>query len=179
MLSLKFVHPWTRFIELIFIQLLSECLCIVPTTDPHSLTLPEDPFQALSRTLGLPDLKLWDEIWPADRNGIQLLRESFRFSGKPRVERCWDDENECVLFSDSSIQHDGETDRLVVDYNNWIYRPMSPTLTTRAIRDTPKPGSCVALKSIPKSQDDVIKSFKRVDSEVIEEPPRVKLEDAL
>ncbi|KIM77149.1 hypothetical protein PILCRDRAFT_825707 [Piloderma croceum F 1598] len=141
-------------------ELLSECLCIVPTTDPHSLTLPEDSFQALSRTLGLPDLKPWDEIWPADRNGIQLLRKSLTFSGKPRVERCWDDEDE-------------------FNYNSWIYRPMSPILTTRAIRDTPKLGSSVALKSIPKSQDDVLKSFKRVDSEVIEEPPRAKLEDAL
>jgi hypothetical protein len=179
MLSLKFVHPCTRFIELIFIQLLSECLCIVPTTDPHSLTLPEDSFQALSRTLGLSDLKPWDEIWPADRNGIQLLRESLTFSGKPRVKRCWDDEDECVLFSDSNIQYDDETHGLVVDYNSWIYRPMSPILTTRAIRDTPKLGSSVALKLIPKSQDDVLKSFKRVDSEVIEEPPRAKLEDAL
>ena len=158
---------------------MSECLCIIPTIDPYSLTLPEDSFQALSRTLGLADLKPWDEIWPADRNGIQLLRESLTFSGKSRAERCWDDEDECVLFSDSNIQHDGETDRLVVDYNSRVYRPMSPVLTTRAIRDTPKLGSSFALESIPKSQDDVLKWLKRVDSEVIEEPPRAKLEDAM
>jgi hypothetical protein len=56
---------------------------------------------------------------------------------------------------------------------------MSPILTTRAIRQTPKPGSGATLKSIPSSQSDVLKSFKRVDPGVIEEPPLVKLEDAL
>jgi hypothetical protein len=66
-----------------------------------------------------------------------------------------------------------------VNYDSWIYRPMSPILTTRAIRETPKLGSGVALKSIPTSQDDVLKSFERVDPELIEEPPRAKLEDAL
>jgi hypothetical protein len=56
---------------------------------------------------------------------------------------------------------------------------MSPILTTRAIHQTPKPGSAAALKSMPKSQGDALKSFERVDMEVIEEPAQVKLEEAL
>ena len=92
-----------RLTWLTLVQLLSGCLCIVPTTDPLSLTLPEDSFQTLSRTLGLPDLKPWDEKWPADRDGIQLLREFLTFSGKPRAERCWADEDECMSSSHPNI----------------------------------------------------------------------------
>ena len=76
-------------------------------------------------------------------------------------------------------QLDGATYRFVVHYSTWIYRPMSPILTTRAIRETPKPGSNVAIKSIPKSQSEMLKSFKRVDPEVMEDSPWVQLEDAL
>lgn len=56
---------------------------------------------------------------------------------------------------------------------------MSPILTTRAIRETPKPGSNVAIKLIPKSQSEMLKSFKRVDPEVMGDSPWIQLEDAL
>lgn len=55
---------------------------------------------------------------------------------------------------------------------------MSPVLTTRAIRQTPKLGSGTGLISIPKSQNDVVKAFKRVEPETLEEP-HIKLEEAL
>jgi hypothetical protein len=56
---------------------------------------------------------------------------------------------------------------------------MSPILTTRAIRETPKLGSGAPLQTIPKSQAEALILFKRVDMEVIEEAPPTKLENAL
>jgi hypothetical protein len=89
----------TRFSKTDVIQLLSECLCFVPTTDPNSLTLPEDPFHTLSRILGFVDLVPFDEKWPADPDAIHILRKSLTFSGKPRTEKCWDYEHECMSSS--------------------------------------------------------------------------------
>jgi hypothetical protein len=169
------------FLGLISVQLLSDCLCFVPITDPTSLTLPEDPFDILWRTLGLPDLTPYEEKWPTDRDAIQLLRKSLSFSGKPRTDRCWDEEIECTSpFLQIPQIHLGNATRLLlVDYSTSIYYPMSPILTTRAIRGTPKPGLGVAFKLMPKSQGEALKYFKRVDPEVFEEPLRVNLEDTL
>jgi hypothetical protein len=88
------------------VQLLTESLRFVPTTDPTSVHLPEDPFRVLFRPLGPLDLQSLDEKWPADRDEIQLLRKSFTFSGNPRTERCWDDEKCMTFLVQISRRHD-------------------------------------------------------------------------
>lgn len=69
---------------------------------------------------------------------------------------------------------------LADDVRKSLCRPMSPILTLRAIRETPKLGSGAALKSIPSSHADSVKNLalKPVDGEVMDEK-QVKMEDVL
>ncbi|KZP04183.1 hypothetical protein FIBSPDRAFT_844294 [Athelia psychrophila] len=74
--------------------LLSEALAPIPITDPHSFTLPEEPFDALTRILKLTELKPYDEKFTVlHADALGFLRQALRVSGKPRIERIWDEED--------------------------------------------------------------------------------------
>ena len=73
---------------------MSQAIAFVPITDSTSLTLPEDPFDALSRVLGFSSLQPFNEKLATDRDAIGLIRKSIGLSGKAKTERCWEEE-EC------------------------------------------------------------------------------------
>lgn len=63
-------------------------------TDPYSLTLPEEPFDALTRTFKLAELKAYNEKFSAlHEDAVALLRQALRISGKLRTESVWDEED--------------------------------------------------------------------------------------
>jgi hypothetical protein len=68
-----------------------------------------------------------------------------------------------------------------VQHQHYQCRRMDPILTRRAIRETPKPGSSAVRKAIPLSLPTLLTSFSvaTVEPELIEEPPRINLDDAL
>jgi hypothetical protein len=68
-----------------------------------------------------------------------------------------------------------------VQHEYYQFRQMSPMLSRRAIRETPKPGSSAVRKAIPSSLPTLLTSFSvaTVEPELIEEPSRINLEDAL
>ncbi|KDQ63007.1 hypothetical protein JAAARDRAFT_202531 [Jaapia argillacea MUCL 33604] len=141
-------------------ELLTQSLHYIPDTDPTALTLPTDPFDDLFHRLKLDDLTPYDEVWSLDPDAVTYLRSSMSTRGKPRTISCWfeDDERELSLR-----------------------RPMSPILTRKALRETPRIGSNKFTNSLPDSFAEFIAShrIKTVAEEDIPDPPTVNLEDAL
>ncbi|KZP24111.1 hypothetical protein FIBSPDRAFT_1042401 [Athelia psychrophila] len=152
---------YISFTEDAVTALLSEALAPIPITDPHSFTLPEEPFDALTRILKLTELKPFDEKFTVlHADALGFLRQALRVSGKPRAERIWDEEDPA-------------------EQRSILHRPMSPILSLRAIHETPKLGSG-SLKSakIPKSQHDVVKKLQIVQVKEVEQK-HIRMEDAL
>jgi hypothetical protein len=70
-------------------QLLQPYLFKISPADPHSLTLPVDPFETLSQSLGLTSLKRYGEDWTADLQTILYIKHMHSCSGQLRTERCF------------------------------------------------------------------------------------------
>ena len=73
---------------------MSQAIVFVPIIDSTSLTLPEGPFDALSRVLGFSSLQPFNEKLATDRDAIGLIRKDIGLNGKAKAERCWEEE-EC------------------------------------------------------------------------------------
>ncbi|KAH7924783.1 hypothetical protein BV22DRAFT_482999 [Leucogyrophana mollusca] len=153
---------YTQFTEDALEQLLSQSLCFVPMADANSLVLPPDPFDTLLHSLEYSSLKPYDDRWATDTDSVQLIKRTLNLTSKSRGESCWHEDD---------------------PYEQYIalHRPMSPVLTSRARRETPKPGSGVAIASIPRSKHDVLDliKIKPVENEPMAEPPSPKLDDFL
>lgn len=71
-------------------------LAPIPVDDPKSLTLPEDPWDALTRIFKLTELNPYNETFAGlrDEEGLAFLRKVMaRPPGKPRTERVWGEED--------------------------------------------------------------------------------------
>ncbi|KAF7967848.1 hypothetical protein HWV62_32892 [Athelia sp. TMB] len=153
------------FTRIVVPALLSDVLAPIPVDDPKSLTLPEDPWDALTRIFKLTELNPYNETFAGlrDEEGLAFLRKVMaRPPGKPRTERVWGEEDSA-------------------EWRAKLCRPMSPVLTLRAIRETPKLGlsgnkSVMAVQSL--TLGDVVQKLKVTE---VEEMPQkqVKMEDVL
>ncbi|KAG2153615.1 uncharacterized protein EDB93DRAFT_227664 [Suillus bovinus] len=118
-------------------QIFAESLDFVPLADPHALVLPPDPLDTLAKSLKDQDLS-FDERLTTDGNTvrkIKLLLKTIVGEGRElRSEACWREE-------DHMYTHIAE-----------IYRPMTPILTNRARKQTPKAGFNVLRASLPRTQ---------------------------
>ncbi|PCH39205.1 hypothetical protein WOLCODRAFT_167851 [Wolfiporia cocos MD-104 SS10] len=144
-------------------HLLSESLTYVSTIDPTDPILPTDPYTELMRKWNINELELDDESLRIDQELLSFIRMQLLFNRKEPTSECWDDDVD-------------------VDYWNWMNsRPISPVMTTKAVRETPKPGSKAFTKMLPQSQGEIIKAnrFNPVPVEENDDAPHQSLDDAL
>ncbi|KAJ6606440.1 hypothetical protein DFH09DRAFT_1120226 [Mycena vulgaris] len=134
----------------------------VPTADPHSLRLPTDPFETLTRIHGLGSIEPFVEKFQSTPIAVQYIKKLRKpQSGKPKSDR--------VASQESSFESHVP-----------VCRPMSPILTTCAMRETPRPGSNPFLKSLPPSYLEFlpVQAIKPMEIEPVLEPS-VKQDDVL
>ncbi|TFK56839.1 hypothetical protein OE88DRAFT_1730282 [Heliocybe sulcata] len=166
--SLRTAHDTVdngKAIGKIVFELLSDCLGPVPLIEPNTLVLPPEPFEVLSRQLKLRELPCYEEKWNlAGAEAASRIRNALtiRKNSKPPSVTCWSTD-------------DG------YDYFTSIYRPMSPILTRRAMRQTPKLGQLTTDDSkLPENNTDMLKkhAIKPIDNSPMEEP-HIKMEEVL
>ena len=70
----------------------------VPVTDPTTLALPMDPFDALKARWRIGEIETWDETWYTPIEAVHLIRELFvggtKGKGILRTKRIWDTEHD-------------------------------------------------------------------------------------
>ncbi|KAF9225360.1 hypothetical protein BS17DRAFT_778498 [Gyrodon lividus] len=118
-------------------NLLLHSVDYVPMADATSFLLPTEPFDVLIKSLDALDLKPHDERWTAPSETVRSLKGHL-FPPPPacelQSERCW---------------HEGDD---TYERLSGLCRPMSPVLTNRARRETPKLGSTKARASVPRTE---------------------------
>ncbi|EMD42186.1 hypothetical protein CERSUDRAFT_90789 [Gelatoporia subvermispora B] len=113
-------------------ELLAESLTIVPTIDPHSVQLPVDPFDTLSKIWGLPSIEAYEERWSADPEAVRFLKARLNH---PRTK---------TQVKDMWLKDDD------VDFDRWqLRRPLSPILTSQALREAPRIGARSLADIVP------------------------------
>ncbi|KAJ6547006.1 hypothetical protein B0H19DRAFT_1265970 [Mycena capillaripes] len=138
-------HTTTDYIQLTeqaVVDLRAHYFTEIPTADPNSLVLPTDPFDTLTRIHALGSHEPFREIFQSTPTAIQHIKKLIKpQAGKPKSDR--------VSFQESSFE----------SYVP-VCRPFSPILTTRAIRETPrpKPGPTKFLDSLPPSHPEFLSS---------------------
>ncbi|KAJ7168264.1 hypothetical protein C8R43DRAFT_983743 [Mycena crocata] len=165
LLNYAMTHLTTDYIQLTeqaVADLWFHYLVEIPTADPTSLILSTDSFETLTRIYGLSSVEALQEKFQSTPSAIQYLKKLI----KPQTGKL-------------------KADRVVVQESNFeshvpAYRPMSPILTTRAIRETPRLGTNTFLKSLPHSHREFLSSqtVLPVDVEPVSEPS-VKQDDVL
>ncbi|KAJ7739636.1 hypothetical protein DFH07DRAFT_839946 [Mycena maculata] len=157
-----FTADYIQLTEQAVTDLWCQYLTEIPTADPGSILLPKDPFDTLTRIHDLGSVEAFQEKFQSTPNAIQYIKKLIKpRTGKPKSER--------VSFHESSFES-----------HIPVCRPMSPILTTRAIRETPKPGSNKFLDSLSLSHREFLSSqaIKNVPIEPILDPP-VKQDEIL
>ncbi|KAI0363531.1 hypothetical protein BV20DRAFT_1007236 [Pilatotrama ljubarskyi] len=116
---------------------LSECLRIIPTTDPTAVALPLDPFEVLSRQWALSKLDLYEEKWSLGgvADSIAYLKKHITALARQAdaAEKHWRE--------DTDAAYDGFL----------LERPMSPVLSARARQQTPTVGKGAYIAKLPQS----------------------------
>ncbi|KAJ7118748.1 hypothetical protein C8R44DRAFT_789150 [Mycena epipterygia] len=165
LLNYAVTHITTDYIQLTeqaVTDLWCQYLVEIPTADPHSLLLPTDPFDTLKRIHGLGSIEAFLEKSQSTPSAIQYIKKLIKpKSGQPKSDQ--------VTFQESNFE----------SYIP-VCRPMSPILTTRAIRETPRAGTSKFLKSLPPSSAEFLLSqaIKPIGTEPVLEPS-VKQDDVL
>ncbi|KAG1871615.1 hypothetical protein F4604DRAFT_1769066 [Suillus subluteus] len=117
-------------------QIFTESLDFVPLADPHALVLPPDPLDTLAGSLKNLDLS-FDERLTTDGDTVRRLKSLLKTivgEGRElRSEACWREEDHMYT-------------RIAE-----IYRPMTPILTNRARKQTPKAGTNALRASLPRT----------------------------
>ncbi|KAL4266739.1 hypothetical protein AB1N83_004047 [Pleurotus pulmonarius] len=124
---------YIQFTEAAVSHLLSD-LQIIPAHDPRSLVLPVDPFDTLTRTYRLTDLKPHEERWTASAaETLEYLKSVVKVpQGLPRSERAWLD--------------DGDDRTHITQY--FLDEPL---ISRKARRETPRLGEGTRITLVPSS----------------------------
>ncbi|KAG1783349.1 hypothetical protein EV702DRAFT_958741 [Suillus placidus] len=145
-------------------QIFTESLDFVPLADPHALVLPPDPLDTLARSLKDLDLS-FDERLATDGDTVRKLKSLLKTivsEGRElRSDACWREEDHMCPLQ--------------------IYRPMTPIITNRARKQTPKAGSNALRASLPRTQPALFEHIgvKSVVVAHIEESDVPNLEEVL
>ncbi|CCM03793.1 uncharacterized protein FIBRA_05941 [Fibroporia radiculosa] len=124
-------------------ELLTGSLILVSSIDFTDPLLPTDPFDSLMRSWDVASIPYLNEAWSTEEGAVQHLREIVK-SLKPKLSErpsvtCWKDETD-------------------VGFESWcLRRPVSPILTTCAIRRTPVLGGQTYVKKLPGCTRDILK----------------------
>lgn len=146
-------------------QVLSECLYIIPANDPTSIALEPTLQELISDGLKLSKLQDYQERLGVDQDAKLYLQGFFKSilsgsKGHSRADRSWleDEEGEPVFG--------GEDGNELTWTEDVIFQPMSPALTIRAIRQTPKLRGRLASELIPGPAASLLRShsIKEVDT---------------
>ncbi|KAH9913316.1 uncharacterized protein BXZ73DRAFT_106964 [Epithele typhae] len=142
------------------IDILSEGLKSIPMTASTNIALPRDPFEILWNQLQLGKLEPYSPRWVInDRNTISLIRRCLSLVPK-KV-------SESYLYKDDHDVHDSP-------------HPLSPVLTWKSMRETPRPGKNTYPGKSVNNLQEVLQTYNisRVD-DVAMEDIYVREEDAL
>ncbi|KAF8877603.1 hypothetical protein BD779DRAFT_1789487 [Infundibulicybe gibba] len=123
----------------------------IPTTDPNSLYIPADPFDALSDIVHLEEIPPYEEKIQSNPDVAAYIKASLGTrKGKPKSDRvCYEDE--------------------YVDALESLLDPFEPILTLKSIRATPRLGA--SASQLPRSRRDLTKApITKIDIEPFEEP---------
>ncbi|KAJ7491272.1 hypothetical protein FB451DRAFT_1222613 [Mycena latifolia] len=166
LLSYAVNHISTDYIQLTeqaVSDLWSQYLVEIPTTDPHSLLLPTDPFETLTRIHGLGSIGPFFERFQSTPSAIHYIKNLRKTSGNLKSRSAQ------VAFEESRFES-----------HRPLCPPMSPILTRRATRETPRPASNKFLKSLPHSHPEFLASqaIKPLEIESVLEPS-VKQDEVL
>ncbi|KAJ7221744.1 hypothetical protein GGX14DRAFT_671147 [Mycena pura] len=143
----------TDYIQLTEDALRSQYFVQVPTVDPNCLILPPDPFDTLTRIYALGSQEPSQEKLPKPTPAaIQYIKDVL----KPQALRPL----ESVAFRESTFE----------SYLP-LYQPMSPVLTARARRETPRPRADKFLRLPARSHSEFLasQSIKPVEVKPISE----------
>ncbi|KAI6124281.1 hypothetical protein EV401DRAFT_2158564 [Pisolithus croceorrhizus] len=145
-------------------QILLDTLATIPLADATSFLLPTDPFEALAKHLNSLDSTPFQERWSAPQGAIELVRDVFPPLTELKSEMC------CL-----------EPQNDLCDNLHELYRPLTPVLTQRSRRETPKLGCTGALASIPRTTSSLQSHLilRPVAEEVIIDPPTPEMSDVL
>ncbi|KAK7035745.1 hypothetical protein R3P38DRAFT_3311737 [Favolaschia claudopus] len=130
-------HITTDYIQLTeqaVVDLWAQYFVEIPTADPASLTLLRDPFAVLTRIHGLGTLPPFQEKFQSTPGAIQHIKSLIKpLAGRLKADRA-----------------------ALLESNHEAYpfvAPFAPILTTRAIRETPKPKAMAPhlIDSLPTS----------------------------
>lgn len=140
-------------------QLWAHYFVEIPTTDPNALILPTDPFDNLMRIHPLGLLEPFQEKFQSTPGAIQHIKKHIKpQAGKPKSDRVAVDESSCkhILHASYRITYA----LFAVESYVPVCRPFSPVLTTRAIRETPRPKVALPkfLDSLPPSHQEFLTS---------------------
>lgn len=121
-------------------QLLTPVLKEIPTTDPNSLFRPIDPFQKLTRIYRLNELKLastqFEKPFVTSRQAVALIK-TLKLPAVERLSSWLCLRRDIRLLAQSSYIGDIIESELIARYEAES-RPMSPVLSLRSIRATPR-----------------------------------------
>ncbi|KDQ15571.1 hypothetical protein BOTBODRAFT_281522 [Botryobasidium botryosum FD-172 SS1] len=118
-------------------ELLAETLTPISLVEPGIVTLPIDPLSSLLatwRTSGGGNLEPYTQLWDVPGEVKQYIGSELR-RRKPRDDsHLFDDDSDVVFWE----------------------RPLTPVLTRRAMKSTPRPGANRPLEKLPQSNDQLI-----------------------
>lgn len=160
-------------------QLLSGNLLPVITCEATNLVLQPTLQEAINTGLQLKEISSYDERWMLDPEASKFLQACFTvIKGSPATARCWEDSPDgvCMIL----ISTKAWFTKHPVD--NWRkQRPMSPVLTLRSLRETPKTGSTPLETICPGPTAVLLESLHihKVPVTRTDNLPQVDLKDAL
>ncbi|KAJ6488524.1 hypothetical protein C8R47DRAFT_1125852 [Mycena vitilis] len=160
-------HITTDYIQLTeqaVLDLRGQYFTEIPTTDPNSLILPADPFETFVRLHALDSREPFREIFQSTPGAIQHIKTLIKpQAGNPKSTR--------VALQETIFE----------SYVS-VCRPISPILTTRAMRETPRQNTrpTQLLDSLPASHPDFLSSqgITPIEIEAVSET-LVKQDDVL
>ncbi|KAJ7702248.1 hypothetical protein B0H17DRAFT_923713 [Mycena rosella] len=121
LLNYAVAHITTDYIQLTeqaVTDLWSQYLVEIPTADPHSLLLPTDPFETLTRIHGLGSAEPFLEKFQSTPSAVQYIKKLRLIkpqSGKPKSDRVVFEESICEFLS-------------WLDVQNQVYEPLQSNL---------------------------------------------------